>query len=158
MKYRMKPVSATFVLVNRKPFITELFEEPSYLFSTWSTSQFCCWFFFWIYVASAMFQSYFAEKTNLWYCSGETENTGPLAPQAKSLTNKPPLMSYDFHNHAEQVATWNRHSQSLSSIFFALCVTMLILSCDLLLIFIHVLVILLCTHQQNSPQLNMIWK
>ena len=106
--------------------------------------------FFRIYVASAIFQSYFAEKTNLWYCSDETENTAPLAPQAKSLTNKPPLMSFDFYNHAEQVATWNRQSQSLSSIFFALCVTMLILSCDLFLIFIHVLVILLCTHQQCS--------
>ena len=96
--------------------------------------------FFRIYVASAIFQSYFAEKTNLWYCSDETENTGPLAPQAKSLTNKPPLMSFDFHNHAEQVATWNRHSQSLSSIFFALCVTMLILSCALFLIFIYICV------------------
>ena len=92
----------SIVLAYRKPFITELFEEHSYLFSTWSTSQFCCCFVMRIYFASAIFQSYFKEITNLWYRSGETGNTGPLAPQAncKSLTNKPPLMSFDFHNHA----------------------------------------------------------
>ena len=84
----MHKISQAYIdLAYRKPFITELFEEPSYLFSTWSTSQFCCCFVLRIYVASAIFQSYFEEITDLWYRSGETMITVPLALQANSLTN-----------------------------------------------------------------------
>ena len=83
----MHKISQAYIdLEYRKPFITELFVEPSYP-GAQVTSD-CCCFVLRIYGASAIFQSYFEEITNLWYRSGETRITVPIALQANSLTNK----------------------------------------------------------------------